>query len=1403
MMHIEDIATRLKEIGQDTIAITEHGNLYSNIEAFSKLSKEGIKVINGCEVYICGDVNVQNKDDKYNHLILLSKNEVGRQNLNWLISQSTLYRYYGKPRIDFNMLKEHHDGLVCLSACMAGEVSRALMNNDVVTAKNIALKYKELFGEDYYIEYQSHDTAEQQALNQKLIKLALSIGVKFVVTSDAHYLRPEDEKYHSIFIRIGTNREVGEVYTDCYLQSEEDVRRNSKSTFQYTDAAIATTHEIADKCENTIPLSAPIIPHFPVPEPYKSEAQYLKFLCNEGMKKKGFMSWDIKQWNNYMTDKTYNDDGTYTEHKLVQFNTAKEIKQKYLDRARYEMRALEAMGFEGYYLMVYSYVNAATRRGIARGSGGGSLLAYLCGIVDIDPIKYGLYFERFIDVGAIDLLADGTITKKELKIPDFDVDFSPDDREKVIQYVINKYGEDNVVSLGQFQYLWAKGAIKDIGKVLGLPFELTNEITKNLDDETIDEALNEGVLDAYKDRYPELFEYASKLSGLPKSFGVHPCIPAGELVMTDDGYKTIENIQIGDNVLTHTGAYKPVIETMSKDATAIYTIKSKGAFDIKCTGNHPFYVRRRLDKRKKIYSEPEWVDAKCIKHSDMICIPVNKSSEIPIFKSLPTNDNKFWWIVGRYISDGWCEEAEGRNEKCIKICCEKKDRIELHKIINHIDGIFDYQYEKHNTTYKILIKSADLFEYLQKFGKYAYSKKLCKDVFNLPTNLLKSFIEGYLSADGCYSEKDKRYQIKTVSKELANGIVQCVAKAYHTACGTYVLPSGTDIIDGRSVNRREKYVVHFQTSKPQKASYWFDEIRHCLWCCTKDVSYETIEETVYNLSVLDDNSYTVNNIAVHNCGRVISIKRANYYNATEWNEKQEKWVLQGDMHSADDLGLVKADFLGLRTLDVIYDVLDMIGEDYNYIAPHKLNMNDPKVWAEFSQGHTDCIFQFESKGMKQMLKDMKCNRMDELSAANALYRPGSKEYIPNYVNRKNGIEPIEYLHSDLEPILKISYGIIVFQEQLIEIGRLAGLRNPDELRQATAKKKPKLMAKIEPELKNGLMLRGWTQGQVDKLWQDILKFAKYSFNKSHSSAYGITAYITMYLKVYHTNEFFTACINSYEGAIDKIVGVIKEAKRMNVDIKFDKWQKVTGKTMCHNNTVWLGVDTMRGFGKNVATALQKIGNNHHSNFIDFLIDVKNTPEIGMPQLENLIKLDWFKEFGSNGKLLRIYELFNSIYGRKQYNKNDCPIPHEIIASFCKETAKQYREVDSDGLLKYMCNLAKEGALPIEHVLKTQNEIYGYYSYINPKQTNKAVVLDINTKYNTFKVQLYNIAEGSTFMVKIKKNNFEKNPFMVGSVLSYQNKEDYAWQYINDEWQRDYTKKDLWLNWYELANVNEL
>jgi len=940
IIKIDELMDKLVEMGQTACAITDHGNMYGSVEFYKSAKEHGIKPIIGCEVYICDDVTIMKRENKMYHLILLAKNETGRLNLQKLVTESTKYKFNKRPRIDFSMLERYHEGLICCSACMVGEVSFALLNNNVEKAYEIAIKYKNLFGEDYYIEYQAHKHPKQQELNRQLVQVALDLGIKYVVTCDSHYLNKEDQKYHDIFVQIGQARETGETYDDCYVQSEEEVIQNAQSTSEFNEQAIINTHEIADKCNVDYPLSAPIIPHTNIPETFSSEADYLQYLCDKGWKDKGFAEWSLEQWKTYMSEDIYDEDGNFVEtRRFIDFNTLDEIIKIYQDRIKYEMNSVVKMGFEGYYLLVRSYISSAYRRGIARGSAGGSLLAYLCGIVDIDPIKYGLYFERFIDVGALDLLDAGIISKKELKIPDVDADFSTTNREKVMNYIVNTYGEENVVCLGTFQYLRAKSAIKDIGKVLGIPFEVTNEMTKEFDDESIDEVLELGLLEKYEKQYPELFVYASKLSNLPKSSGKHAC------------------------------------------------------------------------------------------------------------------------------------------------------------------------------------------------------------------------------------------------------------------------------------------------------------------------------------------------------GKVITMQEATYYNALEYDSKEDTYNLQGDMHTADDLGLVKIDLLGLRTLDVIYDVLEMTGHDYDFIAPHKIDLCDKSVWKEFINGNSLQIFQFESPGMRRMLKDMKCNSIEDLSAANALYRPGSKDYIPNYIARKNGTEKITYINDMLQSILKNTYGIIVYQEQLIEIGRMAGLRNPDELRQATAKKKIKLMNKIEPEMKSGLINKGWTEDQVNTLWDDILKFAKYSFNKSHSQAYGLIAYITMFLKVHYPTEFITASINSYNGDANKISEVVLEGKRMGVKCVFDDWRVIPPYTECKDGIVHLGINTVSGFGINTYNLFQVIANENPKNFIDLLLCSSSS------DIEKAIKLGWFEEYGEENELLFLYELFIKYKNTKgelktKIKASKSSFEHEHIMRYTKEFKPEVvKEVNIDAIRK--------------------------------------------------------------------------------------------------------------------------
>lgn len=1381
----EELVKKVKEQDGENAAlcVTEHGNLYSDVEIYKLCKKHKVKYLLGCEMYICDDVQVKSKDSKYSHLVVIAKNEIGRLNLNKLVSESCNYKYYGKPRIDFSMLQEHKEGLIVTSACMAGELQRALVNKEFQFAKEIILKYKQVFGDDYYLEYQSHSESTQQILNRYIVEIAKKLDVKFIVTTDAHYLQKEDKKYHDIFVQIGQAREVGETYNDCYIQSNNEILNICQSTSKEDNLlALKNTDEIANKCNVELPLSAPIMPHdIEIPSNFKTETDYLKHLCVQG--------WYIKKIN-------------------LKFN-----KEDYKQRLAYEMDAIERMGFEGYFLLVYSYANSVKRRGIARGSAGGSLVCYLSNITDIDPLQYGLYFERFIDVGALDLLAKGQITKNELKIPDVDSDFGKADRNKVLQFVIEKYGQNRVASLGSFQYIWAKGAIKDIGKVLNIPFNITNEMTSQLNDEDIKQVIELGLLDKYKKSYPELFEYAERLAGLPKSFSAHPCFPKDTLVMTNEGYKKIQDISIGDLVLTHTNSYKYVAKTMMNTSNEFNTIKGIGFFNITSTSNHPYLIRRRTKIKPREYSNPMWIQAKDVIKSDMVCLPINTINNVPKYKSLPTNNEDFWWIIGRYIGYGWCEYYEHpRNEKRTIICCDKTTNKELNEIISKVKNLFNYRYVEEDTVYKLFIQNNDIFEFLQRFGKYANKKHLTKDIFDLPINLLNSFLNGYISADG-YIDKQGYCNIKTVSYELANGIIQCVAKVYHINCSTFVIPSSTSNIKGRKVNNKEKYIVIFKNKSQPKDKCFFDKKNNCLWCYVKNNCIDKSKENknVYNLSVIDDNTYTVNNMAVHNCGKVISMNDIVYYNATDINDNGEV-ILQGDMHTADDLGLIKADFLGLRTIDIIYDTLEMINKDYEYIAPHNLNFKDNNVYDNFRNGYTSGIFQFESNGMKDTLKKIECSCFDDLIVANALFRPGSIKYIDNYANRKKGIETFEYLHPDLEPILKDTYGIIVFQEQLIEIGRLAKLKNPDELRKATAKKKADLLDKIKPELYNGLSARGWTNEQLDLLWESMLDFAKYSFNKSHAAAYAMIAYICMYLKTYHSKEFICSWINSVNDKTEKVAEGIAEAMRMKINIYQGKYNNCSSITNLHNDGIIVGTNTIKYCNSQIAEDLLNLSKEKkYFSFIELLDDISEKTSINSRQLYILTGLNFFSDFGKNQKLLEIIKLYEGVKIKTEGAKSpktllpslrtcstlkkdkietyeEFGLTEYLIKKYSgKETAKQYSQIDNVGLLKEMSERMTDKSMAVVDFIKFQKEYLQYVTYRNPDISDYYYIV---TDFKVYKddtkptLLLHNLKTGKDIKTKIKQSKiYRQNPFGEFSILQI---EGFTYEFkkklIDGKWQ---------------------
>ncbi|ARF70667.1 hypothetical protein B7C51_24650 (plasmid) [Paenibacillus larvae subsp. pulvifaciens] len=988
----EDVVSKVKSLKQRGFAVTEHGNVHSSVKLFKMAKENSLKFVYGCEFYICQNRFERDKNNKYYHLTVLAKNEKGRQNINKLVSLGYIEGFYFKPRIDFELLSQHSQGLIVMSGCMASELQQSLAggkigiedinitSGNIEKAKEIARKYQKVFGSDYYLEVQAHRDPRQQQLNRVIIDIAKELSIKYVATADSHFINEEDHELHKIFIAINRKKdsyEADETYLDTQIQSEKEVwDRLISLSDEEKISAIRTTQVILDKCNSPLPLSSAIIPKVTIPKGFENQDDYLKHLCRTGWKFRNI-------------------------HKK-----SKEKQIEYKKRLQYEYKAIKEMGFSGYYLLVEGYANSVKRRGIARGSGGGSLIAYLLNIVDIDPIEHGLYFERFIDVAQLDLLRNGKIKKEELKIPDFDLDFGTTEREQVLASIVKDHGQNKVAALCQFSYIWDKSAIKDVGRVLNIPFDITNQITKTMDDLTIQEAISKNLLNPFLKKYPKLFDYAIKLAGLPRSYGVHPC---GKVISTQD---------------------------------------------------------------------------------------------------------------------------------------------------------------------------------IQKY--------------------------------------------------------------------------------------------------------------------------------------------------------------------TAISVKDEEYVLHIDMKDAEALGLVKVDLLGLRTISVIYDTLDMIGKDTNYIR--NLNYKDENVLKVFRKGWTDGVFQFESDGMKTTMKKMQPHGLNDLSAVNALYRPGSKKYIDTYINRMHGKEKIEYLHPDLEEILGVTYGIIVFQEQLISIGRYAGLRNPDLLRQATGKKDAKKLKRVEPELRKGLKSRGWTESQIDELWQTMLDFAKYSFNKAHSQAYAMIAFICAFLKTYHPLEFICAWFNSLEAHHDKLDVAHKELKRLKIKLSKPTFRNAQPLCKVEDGAITYGISLLKHCNRQIAEELQMLAANKYEDFVNLLIDMKEKTSINSKQLDILIRLGYFSEFGNMEKLLTIYnELTN---GKNRYNKQHKDKTKKkrqtVLIEFEKNLLDNFPDVNPSELAFF------------------EKDIYGFIKTSYPNMPKSfALIMEIDLKY-TPTVKCIILNSGKEKSIKIRKDKFygreDIEAFNIGDII---------------------------------------
>lgn len=892
-IRIPELIKKTKDLGMDSIAITDHGSMFGIVDFYKEAKKEGIKPILGSEVYVAFDnhLDKDSKDKKNYHLVLLAENNIGYINLMKIVSEAYINGFYYRPRIDHNLLKRYKEGIIALSACLGGEVQNHILNNDLESARNVALTYREMLGkENFFLELQDHGIDEQKRVNSELIDMSRELDIPLIASNDVHYLNKEDAAFHDVLLCVQTGKTIDDEdrmrfeTNEFYLKSPQEMY----DLFHDNVEALENTYSISRRCNVELDFDTLHLPEYKVPQGYSNE-EYLWELTEEGLKSK------------------YG-------------NISPEIKERF----EFEHKTIVEMGYVDYFLIVWDFIRFAKDNeimvGPGRGSAAGSIVSYGLGITDVDPLEHGLFFERFLN-------------PERITMPDIDIDFCYERRDEVIDYVVDKYGTDRVAQISTFGTMAARGAIRDVGRALNMPYGEVDYIAKKIPNDlgiTIHKALE--VSKSLKDDYDSnmgtqrLLDVAMKVEGLPRHTSTHA---AGVVI-----------------------AKEPI------------------------------------------------------------------------------------------------------------------------------------------TNYAPLLKN------------------------------------------------------------------------------------------------------------------------------------------------------------------------------------KEAIATQFTMTELEELGLLKMDFLGLRTLTVIRDAVNLIRDNHNLdVGFSDITYDDKNVLDIFAKAETLGIFQFESPGMRAFLKELKADVFEDLIAANSLFRPGPMNQIPTFIAGKHDSSTIKYIHPKLEHILKDTYGCIVYQEQVMQIFREIGgysMGRADIVRRAMGKKKMDIMMEErknfiygQEDEEGNIILEGAIRNGVDEksaaqIYDLMIDFANYAFNKSHSVAYAIIAYRSAWLKYYYPVEFMAAQISSIMGNVTSTSLYIQECKRLNIEVLSPDINKSFGNFTVEENKIRFGLSAVKNVGHNLIEAAVKAReNSEFKSFTDFVerVEATNSGVMNKRAVESLIKAGAFDSVGANrAQLLSIFDkTIDGIHSDKRRN----------------------------------------------------------------------------------------------------------------------------------------------------------
>ena len=952
---IKEYVKRVKELGMNSAAITDHGVMYGVIDFYRACKAEGINPVIGCEVYVAPnsrfDKELTGGEDRYYHLVLLAENNTGYQNLMKIVSKGFTEGYYYRPRVDMEVLREYHEGIIALSACLAGEVQRYIMKGLYDEAIKMALKYRDCFGEgNYFLELQDHGLPEQRTVNHQLMRMSRELNIPLVATNDVHYTYEDDVDSHDILLCLQTGKKLADEDRMRYeggqyfVKSEEEMRR----LFPYAQEALDNTQKIADRCHVDIEFGVTKLPHFEVPEGF-TPWTYLNHLCFTGLHER------------------YGED----EHQPAG-NTGQTLKE----RLDYELSVIKRMGYVDYFLIVWDFINYAKKNGIAvgpgRGSAAGSIVSYCLHITDIDPIRYSLLFERFLN-------------PERVSMPDIDIDFCFERRQEVIDYVGEKYGAEKVVQIVTFGTLQAKGVIRDVARVMDLPYAYADALAKQI---------------------------------------------PNELNITLD---------------------------------------------------------RALELNPELRSQYE-------------------------------NDDQVHYLID-----------------------------------------------------------------------------MCKRLEGLPRH----------------------------TSMHAAGVVIC--------------PSSAD--------------------------------------------------DFVPLSRGSDGSITT----------------------------------QFTMTTLEELGLLKMDFLGLRTLTVIQKAVDLVKESTGVeLNMSSIDYDDKAVLDYIGTGKTEGVFQLESAGMKNFMKELKPQNLEDIIAGVSLYRPGPMDFIPQYVKGKNSGDEVTYLCPQLEPILSPTYGCIVYQEQVMQIVRDLGgysLGRSDLVRRAMSKKKQSVMEKERANFVNGnseegvpgCAGNGISADVAGRIYDNMMDFAKYAFNKSHAACYAVVAYQTAYLKYYYPVQFMAALLTSVIDNPRKVAEYIVCCRNMGIEILPPDVNESSGEFGVSGNAVRYALLAIKSVGRPSIEFIYQERRNHGSykSIHDFLTRVQNG-DVNKRAVENFIKAGALDCLGGTRK--QFMYVYVPIMDRLANGKKNHIAGQMSLMDLLNDDAKEEFEV----------SMPNVGEYTKDELLMMEKEVLGIYISGHPLESHMNV-----------------------------------------------------------------------------------